>query len=53
MPKLMGHLGDEYGMSISFLMPLLCFVWIAAYGFLWPRLSQSEGLTGLSTARGH
>ena len=53
MPKLMGHLGDEYGMSISFLMPLACFIYIAAYGFSWPRLSQAEGITGLSTSKGH
>jgi MFS transporter, FHS family, L-fucose permease len=53
MPKLMGHLGDVYNMSISFLMPLVCFGLIAAYGFLWPKLSQSDGLTGLSTTKGH
>ena len=53
MPKLMGHLGDEFGMSISFLMPLACFVYIAAYGFFWPKLSRSESVTGLSPATGH
>jgi len=52
MPKLMGHLGDEYGMSISFLMPLVCFLLIAAYGFLWPRLSQSEGMS-VAPSGGH
>jgi FHS family L-fucose permease-like MFS transporter len=53
MPKIMGYLGDVYNMSVSFLMPLGCFVFIALYAFLWPRLSQAEGLTGLSTAKGH
>ena len=53
MPKIMGRLGDLYGMSTSFLMPLVCFVVIAAYGFLWAQLSQSKGLTGLTTTKGH
>jgi FHS family L-fucose permease-like MFS transporter len=53
MPKVMGHLGDVFNMSISFLMPLACFILIALYAFLWPKLSQAEGLTGLSTSKGH
>ena len=53
MPKIMGRLGDVYNMSTSFLMPLACFVFIAAYGFLWTKLSQTEGVTGLSTSKGH
>jgi MFS transporter, FHS family, L-fucose permease len=39
MPKVMGRLGDLYGMSIAFLMPLGCFLLIFLYGHLWPRLS--------------
>ena len=42
MPKLMGHLGDVYNMSISFLMPLSCFALIAIYGYSWSRLSRSD-----------
>lgn len=53
MPKLMGHLGDIYNMSVSFWMPLVCFGLIAAYGFLWSRLSQTEGVRGLKTSGGH
>ena len=53
MPKLMGRLGDLYNMSVSFLMPLACFVFIAAYGFLWPKLSQSEGVVGVKAGSGH
>jgi FHS family L-fucose permease-like MFS transporter len=53
MPKLMGRLGDLYNMSTSFLMPLVCFVFIAAYGLLWTRLAQSEGVAGLSATKGH
>ncbi len=44
MPKLMGHLGDVYNMSVGFLMPMACFALIAVYGYLWPRLSEANGL---------
>lgn len=53
MPKLMGRLGDLYDMSISFLMPLVCFALIALYGFAWAKLSQSDGVVGVSTTKGH
>ena len=53
MPKLMGRLGDLYDMSIAFLMPLGCFILIALYGFFWSKLSQSEGLLGVDTRKGH
>ena len=53
MPKIMGHLGDVYNMSVSFWMPLICFVFIALYGFGWRKLSQSEGVVGLKTTGGH
>lgn len=47
MPKLMGHLGDRYNMSASFIMPLLCFCVVAVYGFAWSRLSRAEALRGI------
>jgi len=53
MPKLMGHLGDVYNMSVSFWMPLVCFLLIALYGFNWSRLSQTGGVVGLKTTGGH
>ena len=53
MPKLMGHIGDLYNMSTSFLMPLACFVFIALYGFFWSKLSQSEGVVGMKSSGGH
>jgi FHS family L-fucose permease-like MFS transporter len=43
MPKIMGHLGDVYDMSASFLMPLGCFSLIAVYALAWPRLSRGGG----------
>ena len=53
MPKLMGRLGDKFDMSIAFLMPLGCFVLIALYGFMWTKLSRSEGLLGVDASKGH
>lgn len=53
MPKIMGKLGDLYNMSTSFLMPLVCFIFIAAYGFFWSKLSQSEGVVGMKSSSGH
>jgi FHS family L-fucose permease-like MFS transporter len=46
MPKFMGHLGDVYNMSAAFWMPLVCFIFIAIYGFFWSKFSQSEGALG-------
>ena len=53
MPKVMGHLGDVYNMSVSFWMPLICFALIAVYGFAWTKLSQSDGVHEVKTSGGH
>ena len=53
MPKVMGRLGDLHGMSTSFLVPLACFLFIAAYGFFWSKLSQSEGVVAMKSSGGH
>jgi len=53
MPKLMGHLGDVYNMSIAFLMPLCCFILMSFYSFFWSKLSREEGITGLRSQGGH
>lgn len=52
MPKLMGHLGDVYNMSVAFLMPFGCFILIAIYGFSWSKLSGSDGAVTVKTG-GH
>jgi fucose permease len=52
LPKLMGHIADEYNMSRGFIVPLVCFAAIALYGYCWPRLSGAESLSGVQTA-GH
>ena len=53
LPKLMGHVGDLYGMSRAFIVPLGCFAVVAAYGYLWPLLSKSESLQGVKTTGVH
>ena len=53
MPKIMGYLGDVYNMSVGFIMPMACFALITMYGFLWPRLSKTQGLVNVSATSGH
>jgi FHS family L-fucose permease-like MFS transporter len=50
---LMDYVADQYDMSRSFIVPLLCFVFVALYGFLWPKLANAESLHSVSTAKGH
>ena len=40
LPKLMGYVGDKSDMSRAFIVPLVCFAFVAFYGFSWPRLSR-------------
>ena len=41
-PKLMGHIADLTNVSFSFVVPLVCFVFVCAYGFLWRKLGGPE-----------
>jgi len=41
-PKLMGAVGDHFGMSRAFVVPLVCFLFVSAYGYGWPRLRRAE-----------
>jgi FHS family L-fucose permease-like MFS transporter len=43
LPKVMGAVGDHYGLARSFVVPLFCFVVVAVYGCLWARLSGRPG----------
>jgi MFS transporter, FHS family, L-fucose permease len=52
LPKVMGYVADEYGMSRSFIVPLFCFAFVAFYGFNWSRWSKAESLQGLKMS-GH
>ena len=40
-------------MSRSFIMPLVCFAFVAFYGFNWPRLSKTNDIRGISVVGGH
>jgi len=42
MPIVMGWLADHYSMRIGFLMPMVCFAGIMAYGFGWRRLYSQD-----------
>ncbi len=53
LPKLMGAVADHYDMSRGFIVPMVCFIFVAFYGFNWPRFSKAESLNGVSTTGGH
>jgi FHS family L-fucose permease-like MFS transporter len=42
MPLFMGWLADQWGMRTGFLMPLLCFAFIAFYGLVWVKLEAKD-----------
>ena len=52
LPKLMGWVADEFDMSRGFIVPMVCFMFVAFYGFNWPRYSKAESLSGVAV-RGH
>jgi FHS family L-fucose permease-like MFS transporter len=53
LPQATGWVGDHYNMSVGFVIPMICFGVVALYGFLWSKLSGSEGLVGLKSTGGH
>ncbi|MCC7156396.1 MAG: MFS transporter [Bryobacterales bacterium] len=53
LPKLMGWVADQWDMSRGFIVPMVCFAFVAFYGFNWPRFSKAESLNGVSVTRGH
>jgi len=53
LPKVMGAVADRYDLSRGFIVPTLCFAFVAFYGFMWPRLSKAEGGVTVSTSGGH
>lgn len=46
-PPRMGHIADMYSMHFGFVVPLVCFVFIALYGAFWEKLEAKD-----STAQG-
>jgi FHS family L-fucose permease-like MFS transporter len=54
LPKVMGAVADKYDMSRGFIVPMFCFIFVAFYGFNWPKFSKAESLNGATTsAAGH
>jgi MFS transporter, FHS family, L-fucose permease len=53
LPKLMGYVADQYDMSRGFIVPMICFAFVAVYAFNWPRFSQADSLNGANLSRGH
>src|SRR2546423_5164213 len=53
LPKLMGAVAVRSDLSRGFIVPMLCFGFVAVYGFMWPRLSDAEGAVTVSTTSGH
>lgn len=49
-PLLMGRLADWFSMRTGFLMPLVCFIAVMAYGFLW-RLLFSQDMAGSTDSK--
>jgi FHS family L-fucose permease-like MFS transporter len=45
LPKLMGYVADQYDMSRGFIVPTLCFAFVAFYGFNWARFAKAESLS--------
>ena len=52
LPKVMGAVADKFDMSRGFIVPMVCFAFVAFYGFNWPKFSNSESLHGVK-AVGH
>ena len=61
-----GHVEGHYGraaavgehvntnlMSPGFIVPLFCFVILAAYGFLWPKLARTDGKVEVNLNKAH
>jgi FHS family L-fucose permease-like MFS transporter len=44
LPKVMGAIGDRYSLSRAFIVPLVCFGFVAFYGFNWSRFSKPDSL---------
>jgi MFS transporter, FHS family, L-fucose permease len=53
LPKIMGSIADAFDLSRGFIVPMLCFAFVAVYGFLWPKLSGFASLRGVSVSGGH
>jgi FHS family L-fucose permease-like MFS transporter len=53
LPKVMGAIAEHSNMSRGFIVPLVCFLLIAVYGYGWPMLSRAESLHKIGASGGH
>jgi len=53
LPKLMGFVADKFDMSRGFIVPMVCFVIVAFYGYRWPSFSKAESLDTVKVSAGH
>ncbi|MFN7997517.1 MAG: MFS transporter [Bryobacteraceae bacterium] len=53
LPKLMGYVADVYDMSRGFIVPMVCFAFVAFYGYNWPRFSKADSLSGVKATVSH
>jgi FHS family L-fucose permease-like MFS transporter len=53
LPKVMGHVADKYDMSRGFIVPMVCFAFVAFYAYNWPRFANAKALHGVGVSSGH
>ena len=53
LPKLMGAVADNYKMCRGFIIPAVCFSFIAFYAYTWPKWSKVDALHGVGASTGH
>jgi FHS family L-fucose permease-like MFS transporter len=53
LPKLMGRIADDYNMCRGFIVPALCFAFVAFYAFFWPKFAKADSLHGVGGSNGH
>lgn len=41
-PPFMGHIADRHTMRLGFVVPLVCFGFVALYGMMWASLSKKD-----------
>lgn len=41
-PPFMGRIADQHSMRIGFVVPLVCFVFVALYGFTWAKFNTLD-----------
>jgi MFS transporter, FHS family, L-fucose permease len=53
LPKVMGLVADKYDMSRGFIVPMICFGFVAFYGFSWSRLAKADSLRSVRAGTSH